>query len=78
MLAVAEFADDVVRARPAFDVARLRVHERTGGQVVAERMAGDRFLFPAPVTLGLRRQACLDAVIVQQPVGLESMQVGAV
>ena len=81
ILAFLEFAQDVIDAMLELRVPRGGVHQRSRREVVTQRMAmaadvrpgADRF--PAAVYVRLGPQACVDAEIVQHPVGFELQEV---
>ena len=78
LLRLDELVDDIVDAAAAFLVARLRVHQRQGGEIVAERVTGDGVALPAAIDFALGLQARALAIIVEQSVGLQPMEIGPV
>lgn len=56
-------------------VAGLHIHQRTGGEIMSERMSGDGLAFPAAIDVAFRFEAGIEAEIVQKAVGLKPMKV---
>src|SRR3546814_11744276 len=78
LLHLDKIVDDIVDAAPALLVAGLSVHQRERREIMTERVAGDRVAFPAAIDFALGLEAGALAVIVEQPVRLQPVQVRAV
>jgi len=74
-LAEGQFIDDIDDAALTFGVAGLRMHEAQGRQIVPQGMTADGVALPAGIHRTFRRQACLAAKVMQQPIRLQSMQI---
>jgi len=60
------FGNRVIDARLEVRIARLAIGQRTGGQVMTERMSGNAHTLPAAIDLALGGEARADIEIVQQ------------
>src|SRR3546814_6005835 len=73
-----QLVDDIVGAAAHFGIAGLLPGQHQRGHIMAQRMPRDRVAFPAAINRRLRLHPRIGSEIVEQAIGFEAVEVGAV